>query len=265
MGRFEGTRAIITGGASGIGLATARRLIEEGAGVALIDVDEEKLAAAGSELSASTHLADVADHEALEAAIGAARDALGGLTFLFNNAGAGFLAPLDRYDPEAMRRLFEVNLHGAYHALRISIPLILETVGDEGVGTIVNNASVSGLRPTTGEAPYSAAKAGLIALTKSAALEYGPRIRVNAVLPGFIDTPLTELFARMPGVLDLVTGAAPLGRVGTAEEVADVVLFLASEGSRYVTGQCLCVDGGLSLPQAGIDQALAGALEMIGG
>jgi NAD(P)-dependent dehydrogenase (short-subunit alcohol dehydrogenase family) len=128
-------------------------------------------------------------------------------------------------------------------------------------GVIVNNASASGLRPTRGEAPYSAAKAGVIALTKSTALEYGPAIRANCVAPGIIRTPMTELLFQSPGLLDPAREATPLGRMGEADDVADVVYFLCSDLSRYVTGQTITVDGGLGLPQAGIDGALGALLD----
>ena len=126
---------------------------------------------------------------------------------------------------------------------------------------MVNIASVSGLRPTRGEAPYAAAKAGVVALTMSGALEYGPDgIRVNCVSPGFIRTPLTEFAWDMPGVIGPLEAATPLGRAGTAEEVADVVLFLVSGLSRYVTGHNVVVDGGSMLPSAQMDPLLRGLL-----
>jgi NAD(P)-dependent dehydrogenase (short-subunit alcohol dehydrogenase family) len=125
-----------------------------------------------------------------------------------------------------------------------------------GRGTIVNNASVSGLAPTRNEAAYSAAKAGVIALTKSGALEYGPAVRVNAVAPGHVRTPLTATFDEFPDVFAPVEEAIPLGRRGEADEIAEVVLFLACARSSYITGQTIVVDGGISLPQAGTDAAL---------
>jgi len=261
MGELDGQRAIVTGGASGIGLAAARRLLEAGARVALLDLPGERLEAAAAELGAPGLAADVRDAAAVEAACAAAADALGGLTIAFNNAGAGHVAPLDRYAPGDVARLVDVNLIGAYNLLRAALPRLLAAGG----GAIVNNASVSGLQPTRGEAPYAAAKAGVIALTRSAALEYGPRIRVNCVSPGMIRTPLTEGLFRMPGLLDPLLEALPAGRAGTAEEVADAVVFLCSPRAAFITGANLVIDGGQSLVGGGIDPVLRRVLELVGG
>ena len=125
-----------------------------------------------------------------------------------------------------------------------------------GVGAVVNNASLSGLMPTRNEAAYSAAKAGVIALTKSTALEYGPVVRANCVAPGFIATPLTAAFQQFPDAFSPIREQLPARRMGEAMEVAQVILFLCSQRSSYVTGQTLIVDGGASLPQSGTDAAL---------
>ncbi len=124
---------------------------------------------------------------------------------------------------------------------------------------------MSGITPTRNEAAYSAAKAGVIALTKSGALEYGPYVRVNCVAPGHVKTPLTVIFEEFPDVFGPVARSIPLGRIGRADEIAEVVLFLASDRSSYITGQTLVVDGGISLPQAGTDVALAQLLERFSG
>jgi NAD(P)-dependent dehydrogenase (short-subunit alcohol dehydrogenase family) len=121
------------------------------------------------------------------------------------------------------------------------------------------------MQPTRGEAPYAAAKAGVIALTQSAALEYGPRIRVNCVSPGMIRTPLSEGLFRLPGLLDPLLEALPAGRVGTAEEVADAVVFLCSPSAAFITGVNLVIDGGQSLVGGGIDPVLRRVLELVGG
>ncbi|HSJ95636.1 MAG TPA: SDR family NAD(P)-dependent oxidoreductase, partial [Myxococcota bacterium] len=229
MGGLHGQRALVTGGASGIGLAAARRLREEGARVALLDLPGERLEAAAAELGAPGLAADVRDAAAVEAAFAAADEALGGLTIAFLNAGAGQVAPLDRYAPEEVARLVDVNLVGTYNGLRAAVPRLLAAGG----GTIVTNASVSGLQATRGEAPYAAAKAGVLSLTRSAALEYGPRIRVNCVSPGMIRTPLSEGLFHVPGLLDPLLEALPAGRAGTAEEVAEAVAFLCSPRAAF--------------------------------
>jgi NAD(P)-dependent dehydrogenase (short-subunit alcohol dehydrogenase family) len=126
-----------------------------------------------------------------------------------------------------------------------------------GRGAIVNNASLTGITPTRNEAAYSAAKAGVISLTKSGALEYGPVVRVNCVAPGSIRTPLTApAWEHFPDLFEPATDALPLRRVGEADEVAELILFLASDRSSYITGQTVVADGGASLPQAGLDPAL---------
>ncbi len=258
MGLLDGRGALVTGAASGIGRATARRLVEEGARVALFDADGEAVAAAAKELGSLAIEGDVCDLPRLEAACAEAAEGLGNLAVLVNNAGVGQVASLERISPEDFDRLIRVNLTGAWNAVRAAAPF-LRAAG----GAIVNNASLSGVRATRGEGAYSAAKAGVISLTQSAALELAPSVRVNCVSPGVIRTPLTEPLFRMEGMLDSVLRATPLERPGSAEEVADVIVFLASDRARYVTGQNLVVDGGLGLPQAGADEMLSRVLELV--
>ncbi|HEY8153003.1 MAG TPA: SDR family NAD(P)-dependent oxidoreductase [Myxococcota bacterium] len=259
MGLLDGRRAVVTGGASGIGLATSRRLVEEGARVAILDLQREAAEAAANELGGFAFEVDVADAAAVERAMDDAARALGGLDLVFNNAGAGAVRTLHRYSPEDVERLVRVNLIGVFNGLRAAVPRLLAAGG----GAIVNNASASASQPVRGEAPYAAAKAGVLALTQSAALEYGPRIRVNSVSPGVIRTPMSEGLFRIPGGLDPVLAATPLGRTGTSEEVADAVIFLLSEQARFITGQDLVVDGGLGLPGAGIDATIRNLLARI--
>jgi len=242
----------VTGGASGIGRAVCRRFVAEGASVAVLDRDAEAGAQVAKEIGATALPVDVGDAEAVQAAVAEAARRLGGLDVLSNNAGVGQLLGLEDVSSALFDELIRVNLSGTFYAMQAAAPLLRESGG----GTIVNNASESGLRATRGELPYSAAKAGVIAATQAAAQELAPLIRVNCVSPGVIRTAMTEPLFQAPGLLDPVRRAAPLERTGEAEEVADVVLFLASDLSRYVTGQNLVVDGGLGLPQAGIDEIL---------
>jgi NAD(P)-dependent dehydrogenase (short-subunit alcohol dehydrogenase family) len=147
----------------------------------------------------------------------------------------------------------DVNLKGVFNGLRAAIPLLLAGGG----GSIVNVSSLSGLRPTRGEGAYSAAKAGVIALTSSAALEYGPSIRVNCVSPGAVDTPLTAPLLRNEAMRERLERRIPLKRVGRAAEVANVVTFLCSGLASYITGVNIVVDGGSVLPSAQTDDLLA--------
>jgi NAD(P)-dependent dehydrogenase (short-subunit alcohol dehydrogenase family) len=253
VGALDGQVAIITGGASGIGRASATRFAAEGATVAVLDRDADGAARVADEVQGTPHTVDVRDGEAFTRVVQSIVEATGRIDVLFNNAGAGDLRPMHTVDDKLWHRLIDVNLTGTFNGMRAVTPFMLAA----GRGAIVNNASVSGLAPTRNEAPYSAAKAGVIALTKSGALEYGPAVRVNCVAPGHIRTPLTAAFDQFPDVFEPVERAIPLGRRGEADEVAEVVLFLASASSSYVTGQTLLVDGGISLPQAGTDAALS--------
>ncbi len=253
MGLLDGRRAVVTGGGSGIGRATAKRMAEEGAAVAVIDLDGKRAHAVADELGALAFEADVTDPDALSAAIDAAAEAMGGLTTLFNNAGIGNLSRLHEWDPAEWDRLIAVNLTGVFLGFRAAVPHLLASGG----GAIVSTSSISGTRPAAGEAPYSAAKAAVVALTASAALEYGPPIRVNAVAPGMIRTALTApLLELLPHEKERYERTTPAGRIGEPEDVADVVVFLCSDLARFVTGQTVVVDGGMTLHGSGIDGIL---------
>lgn len=251
MGMLDGQLAIVTGGAGGIGRATALRMAEEGAAVAIIDVDGDATAAATAELGIPGFVADVSDPAGCTQAINDAAGALGGLTALFNNAGVGAAMPLHKYSDSAWAKLVGVNLTGTFHGIRAAVPLMRERGG-----SIVNHASVSGVRPTRFEGPYSAAKAGVISLTMDAALEYAPSIRVNCVSPGIVETNLTALVLDDDAMRARVEAATPLGRVGTPLDIANVVVFLASPLAAYVTGQNVLVDGGSFLPNGQADAIL---------
>jgi NAD(P)-dependent dehydrogenase (short-subunit alcohol dehydrogenase family) len=251
MGMLDGELAIITGGASGIGVATARRMVDEGASVAVIDVDERAAQELTAERGIATFIADVRDAEACTRAIRDATEVLGGLTVLFNNAGVGAAMPLHKYSDAEWRRLLDVNLAGTFHGIRAAVPLMRERGG-----AIVNHASVSGVRPTRFEGPYSAAKAAVISLTMDAALEYAPMIRVNCVSPGLVETNLTAVVLGDPGLRAKIEEATPLGRIGTPDDVANLVVFLASPLASYITGQNIVIDGGSVLPNPQADAIL---------
>jgi NAD(P)-dependent dehydrogenase (short-subunit alcohol dehydrogenase family) len=257
MGLLEGHQALVTGAGSGIGRATCLRLKAEGATVAVLDIDGDAVAAVAAELGgAPMVVADVCDSEAMAAAVPLVAAQLGGLTILVNNAGVGNVKPLHRYTDNEYQRIVDVSMKGTFIGIRAAAPVMLEA----GRGSIVNLASISGMRPTRGEAPYAASKAAVIALTQSAALEYGPTLRVNCVSPGLIETPLTAPIMGDEKVRASFDRKTPLGRVGTAEDVASVIAFLCSDMAAYVTGINLPVDGGSLLPSAQVDAVLLAIL-----
>ncbi len=252
MGVLEGQRALVTGAGSGIGRATCLRLRAEGATVAALDIDPGSARLAAEQVDGPAVVADMADGEAVAAAVDQAVRELGGLSILVNNAGMGLARPFHRHSDRAYDRVVDASMRGTFYGIRAAAPIIL----DGGGGAIVNVSSISGMRPTRGEAAYSAAKAAVIALTQSAALEYGPTLRVNCVSPGLIDTPLTAPFLADPVVRSGIERRTPLRRVGTAAEVAGVIAFLCSEWSSYITGVNLPVDGGSLLPSSQVEEPL---------
>jgi 3-oxoacyl-[acyl-carrier protein] reductase/meso-butanediol dehydrogenase/(S,S)-butanediol dehydrogenase/diacetyl reductase len=246
VGSLDGHKAIVTGGASGIGAAICTRFVDEGATVAVLDRRIQGVEGPAFEC-------DVADSAAVARAVAAAVDALGGVTDLVNNAGKGMNKPLHAYSDSDWALLVGVNLTGTFNCMREVIPLML----DGGGGSIVSNASVNAMRPLSGEAPYSAAKAGMVNLTMTAALEYAPTIRANCVSPGLIATPLTSLVTSNPEWLAAAEKGTPLQRLGTADDIAKVVAFLCSDAAAYVTGQNFVIDGGASLPNAQAETLIA--------
>ncbi len=262
MADLTGARALVTGGARGIGRAVADRLAADGARVAILDVDLP----AGEEVSGHVELAaDVADPAAVASAIDAAAAALGGLTILVNNAGFGTAKALDRYDDAEWARLVGVNLTGVWHGIRAAAPHLRAAAGTGGgsgpAPSIVNVAGTAASRPTRGEGPYAAAKAGVVALTRTAALELAPLVRVNAVSPGYIATRMTRAVVDDDRLRARVEGRIPLGRIGQVDDVAGVVAFLCSADAAYLTGQDLVVDGGSLLPSHQSDELLKALLD----
>ncbi|HEX6420399.1 MAG TPA: SDR family NAD(P)-dependent oxidoreductase [Acidimicrobiales bacterium] len=255
MTDLAGHRALVTGGARGIGRAVADRLAADGARVATVDVEPERR---------SPHLAltaDVADGAALAAAVEAAAGELGGLSILVSNAGYGGAKPLDRYGDDEWARLVAVNLTGVWHGIRAAVPWLRRSSAAGAPASIVNVAGTVASRPTRGEGPYAAAKAGVVALTRTAALEYAPEVRVNAVSPGYVATRLTRAVVEDDRLRRRVESRIPLGRIGTVDDVAGVVAFLCSPDAAYLTGQDLVVDGGSVLPSHQSDELLKALLE----
>ena len=254
---LAGRRAIVTGGGAGIGAATARQLAARGATVAILDRVGDAARAVATEVGGHAFEVDVSDPAATTAAVQAAAAALDGLSAVVVNAGFGLNKPLHRYTDEEWRLVVGVNLDGAFHTLRAAIPLLLEGGG----GSVVTVASLNASRPLQGEAPYSAAKAAVVNLTRTVALEYAPTIRANCVSPGMIATALTSIITDDPEFTAVAEAGTPLARIGSVEEVAEVIAFLCSDGARYVTGQEIVVDGGAGLPNLQADQIVRAVRE----
>jgi meso-butanediol dehydrogenase / (S,S)-butanediol dehydrogenase / diacetyl reductase len=252
MGLLEGGKAIVTGGGSGIGRAACRRMAAEGATVCVFDLEGESAELVAKEIDGEAFTVDVSDADAVARAVQDAAEKMGGLTIIFNNAGMGMLGPLHGYSPELWNQIIGVNLNGVFHGIRAAAPIIKAGGG----GSIVNTASISGTRPAAGESAYSAAKAGIAALTAVAALEYAPEVRVNAVSPGMIATKLTEPLSAFPDRMEQFVAKTPLKRIGEPEEIADVVVFLCSDLARFITGQNIVIDGGMTLHGSGVDGLL---------
>lgn len=246
MNRLQDRIALITGAASGIGLATARRFAGEGAVVIMVDKDAERLAAERGELAAGAHETRVLDVTSEEGWIELARDLgerHGKLDILFNNAGYGAFHSLADTTQEYWRFILAVNLDSVFLATKYLVPLLAAS----GRGSIINMSSIRGLVGGANSSAYSAAKGGVRIFTKATAIEFAALkngIRVNSIHPGHIETPLTAAAYADPAIAEHLRSDVPLGRIGVAEEIADAVAFLASDDSRYMTGTDLIVDGG---------------------
>lgn len=244
---FAGRTALVTGGASGIGLALAHRLAAGGASVVVADYDEANARKAVAELESAGAKAaavamDVTDPASVEAGVRFAVDAFGALHLAVNNAGIGGPSnPTGEYTIEDWDRVVATNLSGVFYSMRYELPAIVAAGG----GAVVNMSSILGTNGFAGSPAYVAAKHGVVGLTKTAALEYAARnVRVNAVGPGFIDTPLlrnTDGPAR-----DHLISLHPAGRLGQAEEVAELAAFLLCDRASFIHGSYHLVDGGYS-------------------
>ncbi|MFE7676764.1 SDR family NAD(P)-dependent oxidoreductase [Streptomyces albidoflavus] len=241
---FAGRTALVTGAASGIGLATARRLGQGGARVVIADYNAEGAASAAAALTdegieACAVTVDVTDPASLEAAVRFAQDTYGALHLAVNNAGiGGESAPTGDYDIDVWNRVVRTNLDGVFYSMRYEIPALLAAGG----GAIVNTASILGSVGFAGSPAYVAAKHGVVGLTKTAATEYAAQgVRINAVGPGFIDTPLLQGMEKE--AYDGLVQLHPAGRLGRSEEVAEVIAFLLSDRASFVHGSYHLVDG----------------------
>jgi NAD(P)-dependent dehydrogenase (short-subunit alcohol dehydrogenase family) len=247
-GSFANKVALVTGAGSGMGLATAQAFAREGAAVALVDINEPAVRTAAEQLAAAGHQAiaigcDVTNEAQVKTMVERTVSALGRLDAAFNNAGVQSLA-VETADAtsEEFDRVSAINLRSVWLCMKYE----LLQMRRQGSGAIVNNSSIGGLIGIPGRAIYHATKHGVIGLTKSAALEYAARgIRINAVCPGAIDTPMVAgMIAKEPETMKEITKEQPIGRLGRPEEIASAVLWLCSPGASFVIGHALAVDGG---------------------
>ncbi len=247
---FENKVALVTGAASGMGLATARAFAEAGAAVVLADLDKDAVQAAAEELTSAGHRAigvacDVADESQAAAMVQHAVTTFGRLDMAFNNAGIQ-VPPSDAADESAedFDRVNAVNLRGVWASMKHE----LRQMREQGSGAIVNCSSLGGLVGLPQRAAYHASKHGVIGLTKSVAVEYAPKgVRVNAVCPGVIDTPMVaDMLEGQAEAMAEIMKEQPIGRLGRADEIAAAVLWLCSPGAGFVVGVALAVDGGFT-------------------
>ena len=250
MRRLEGKVAVITGAASGMGRTTAARFAGEGAKVVIADLNAEGGESAVRECkenggNAVFQLTDVTSEEAIKAAIARAVKEYGKLDIMFNNAGlAGALGTIEEVTAENWDRTFAILLRAVFVGIKYSIPEMRKAGG----GSIISTASIAGLRGGAGPLPYSVAKAGVIHLTKCAAIELGAQhIRVNCICPGGINTPLIHqhIAGGEPVARQVLDTIQPIPRAGTGEDIAGMALYLASDDAQWVTGTAMVVDGGL--------------------
>jgi meso-butanediol dehydrogenase / (S,S)-butanediol dehydrogenase / diacetyl reductase len=257
MGQLQGKVALITGSGRGQGLAAARRFAAEGARIVVNDLDPtpvnaavDSLRAAGGEAVGA--VGDVSVSADVRRVLAVAKDTFGGLDILYNNAGIGYsatkrfgvaMSDILSCTEEDWHRILDINIGGVFLFCKYGIPLLIE----RGGGVILNTASIAALRGGADAHAYTATKGAVLALTRAVAVTYGPKgVRANTLCPGVIDTEMIhEALIERDDVRTALARNTPLRRIGTAEDIAEVALFLVSDASRFITGEAFAVDGGL--------------------
>jgi NAD(P)-dependent dehydrogenase (short-subunit alcohol dehydrogenase family) len=242
---LQGRTAIVTGASRGIGAAIARALDRAGARVAVVARSRAALEGVAAEMSNRPLVLamDLADPEAPGRLVAQAGERLGAIDVLVNNAAAAARLPVQELDAELVDQLYAVNVRAPLLLIAALAPSMLE----RGSGVIISVSSVSAVVGTPRRAAYAATKGAIDAATRSLAIELGPHgIRLNSVAPGVVDTELWARNKAIPGVIEQIEALTPLRRWSTPEDVADVVAFLASDGARFITGETICVDGGMA-------------------
>lgn len=241
MRGLQNKRVLITGGASGIGAATAARFLEEGARVVVLDRDEAGCRGIKQELPGllATVVADVTDPKAVKGAFEELDELCRGIDVLINNAGISLRHKFMDITPEEWQQVVNVDLHGVFYVAQQAARRMLAA----GSGVIINMGSTNGFVGHPYYADYNAAKAGVIELTRTMALELAPSVRVNAVCPGYVLTPMQEM-EYTPEMMQAVNNKIPLKRHAKPAEIAALFAFLASEEAPYITGQAIVIDGG---------------------
>lgn len=252
MGRIEGKVAIVTGGAQGLGEAAVRRLVEEGAQVILCDTNVDLGMAVANTCGASFSAHDVREEDQWEALMANTLAKYGRLDVLVNNAGIFNSCSVDEMPLEDFRKVIDINLTGCFLGCKHGVRAMKKNL-DAVSGSIINLSSITGLRGQVGGAAYGSSKGGVRILTKTVAMENAEHgIRCNSIHPGIIQTPMLEaLFDAAgdigPDLKSQIENQTPLGNIGAARDIADMVLFLASQDSKYITGAEMVVDGGLTV------------------
>ena len=247
MGRLDGKVAIITGGASGIGKKTAEIFSKEGAAIAIFDVNRDALNQTEKEIrdnggKCNGYVVDVTNFEDVTEKVKEVIEDFGEINVLVNNAGITRDNFLTKMEIDDWNKVIAINLTGTFNCAKAVAPYMME----KNKGNIVNVSSVVGVYGNIGQTNYAASKAGVIGLTKTWAKEFAKKgIRVNAVAPGFIKTPMTDKVPEK--VLEIMISKTPMGRMGESLEVANAILFLASDDSSFITGHILHVNGGLTI------------------